>query len=383
MFMAILALLLGFVGHLIDSFERVEKSELTISRTAKIVLETVTPTLRVFRPRLGPTPGNKNWPLTIGNTLGSIVALAAVIALLWAVLKEQVEKFRISLLRNHVILLGFGQKAKLFLKSKSRPNDTPIVVLDTEASEKIKKKVHAAECLHYAGSSDAEITKQLKNCRIKHADKLIIATGSDTENLELHREIHESGLISGDGPKEIRLVVDDLGLHRQLEQSDQFMQSLGEKSGLRLFNYSKTSATLFLSRTNFSALAKGMKQNKVTLLVFGHSLHAIEFVAQFLRLSPAHGFAKPEIRWFVRNTQMLEKVLSRHYPPLAALARPGSKHSMTDKHTPLKWAVDLSVCEFDPNANCTDEAFLKESIGSLSSLTSIIVAEEEAEGEIT
>lgn len=364
---ACLAMLLSFVGNLQKNFTAIPEAEQTTERSIKIVLDTVPAAIKVFRTKIRSNPGSEGWLLTIAETLGALVAFAAILALLWAVLKEQIEKLRISFLRRHTVVLGFDKNARLFLKSKQRPRDRSVVVLDPIASGKIREKAHAADCFHYAGAKEAELRNQLTACRVKRSERIIISAGTDTENLELVKEISDSDATY---PPEVVVTIEDGKLHQQLEENDPFMQCFGTDTVVRLFNYAKTSAVDFLSRVNFSELATQQAQQSVSLLVFGTTAAAAETITHYLRMSPSLLTHKPQITWIVQSETDLKRMLSLNYPPLANLL------DAKGDGAPLTWALTLRVYELGEDTAPYSEPALVDLLQAIAPPTAIIVAED-------
>lgn len=364
---AVIALVLSFVGNLEKNFREMPLEEQNISRSAKIVLDTIPVAIKVFRPKPRNTPGTEGWLLTIAETLGSVVTFAAVLTVLWSILKEQVEKLRISTLRRHTILLGFDGRARLFMKSKQRPRDRAVVVVDPTASTKVREKAHAEGCLHYATTAEVELTKQLKACRAKRGTRIIISTGSDTVNLEYIKEIAEGDFTP---PKDVLMIIEDVKLHQQLEENDGFMQKLGEDTDLRMINPAKSAASDLLSRVNFNALALDCGQDRATLVVFGATNVAAEVVSHFLRVSPSVLPEAPKICWVVEEKAELQRLLSLDYAALAALV------SSPSPDTPLTWAISIEVLETGKDSALYDENKLGTFEHALTDATAVIVAED-------
>lgn len=364
---AFLALALSFVGNLHKNFETVAPQDQGFSRSAKIVLDTIPTAIKVFRPKPRSTPGTEGWVLTIAETLGSIVTFAAVLTVLWAVLKEQAEKLRISTLRHHTVLLGFDRRARMFMKSKQRSRDRAVVVVDPTASSKTREKAHAEGCLHYATTDEVELTKQLQACRASRAKRIIVSTGNDTANLEYIKEIAEGDLSP---PKDVLMIVQDVKLHHQLEENDAFMQKLGDGTVLRLVNPAKSAALDLITRVNFNALAQDQGQEGVTLVVIGTTNVAAEVVTHFLRVSPSTLSRKPRVCWLVEDRAELLRLLSLDYAPLAGLL------SMADATPPLAWAVSMEVFEAGPARAIYDETTIASFQSAIGQPSAIVVAED-------
>lgn len=364
---AILALVLSFIGNLQQNFAKAPTADRSPSENAKIVLDTIPAAIKVFRAKPRATAGSAGWVLTIAETLGALVTFSAVLALLWAVLKEQVEKFRISLMRRHTIVLGFGPQARLFLKSKQRPKESPVVVVDSTGSDKIRDKVHAENCLHYAASGEVELERQLNACAINRAQRLIITGQNDAETLEIAKSLTETDVPI---PNDVIVDIQDVSLHQNLEQSEVFMGSLG--TGLRLFNYPKAAAVDLLSRTNFSELAYAQQQQCVTLLLFGATPEAAEVLTHYMRSSPSLLKPRPKIVWIVQNRATLLKLLSLNYAPILELLN--SKVGTAA----LSWCCDLIVLETSDAAAPYDQSVLTHALAQMHvGATAIIVAEDE------
>jgi hypothetical protein len=364
---AFLALALSFFGNLQKNFDTVASEDRNLSRSAKIVLDTIPSAIKVFRPKPRKSPGTEGWILTIAETLGAVVTFVAVLTVLWSVLKEQVEKLRISMLRRHTILLGFDQRARLFMKSKQRPRDRAVVVVDPSASSKTREKAHAEGCLHFATTDEVELTKQLQACRATRAERIIVSTGTDTENLEYIKEIAEGELLP---PKDVLMIIEDVKLHHQLEENDTFMQKLGDGTVMRMINPAKSAAIDLMSRVNFNALALSQGQAGVTLVVFGTTNVAAEVVTHFLRVSPSVLSQRPKICWVVEDKAELQRMLSLDYAPLAALL------SSPLTGTPLVWAVSMEVFETGEDTALYDETKIASFQEELGKPTAVIVAED-------
>ena len=365
---AILALFLSFIGNVQKNFAAFPADDIRFGTAVKIVLDTVPAAIKVFSAKPRAIAGGEGWVLTIAETLGALVTFSAVLALLWVVLKEQVEKLRISLLRRHTIVLGFGTNAKLFLKSKQRPAGKAVVVIDPTASETIRDSVHAEGCLHFATTDATTLSKRLRACRIGRAERLIIATATDAENMALCAYLAESDLTSLD---DIVVDIRDVALHRQLSGNDGFMQSLG--AGLRLFNYAKAASVDLMSRTNFAKLAQMHNQQGVCLIIFGATVEAAETVTQYLRSAPSFLPVRPKIVWVVQERGTLEKLLSLSFAPLAELIGDDAQDGA------LAWCADVVVVEASEARAPYDTDVMAKVLAACDALpTALIVAEDEA-----
>ncbi|KIN69374.1 RyR domain-containing protein [Sulfitobacter donghicola] len=363
---ALAALTLSFLGNLTQNFAEAKGTPPSIGQSVKIVLDTIPEAIKVFRAKPRAIAGSGTWVLTIAETLGALVTFAAILALLGTVLKEQLEKLRISFASGHSLLLGFDTQARLFLKSKQRPRDKTVVVVDPNASEKIRDKAHAEGCLHYATTEETELRNQMRACRIGKAERVIISTGTDAGNLELIKGLADADITY---PKDVVVHISDVSLHQQLELNTDFMQSLGEQTSLRLFNYPKAAAVDLLSRTNFTELAVSQGQGRVSLLVFGATPEAAEIVTHYLRSSPSLLADKPQIVWVVEMQSQLSKMLSLNYPPLAKLI------DDKDGNPPLAWAADIIVHETGEATAPYDEANLQRALAKAEIPTAVIIAE--------
>lgn len=374
--LAIIALLLGFVGNVVNSFEKVDRQTLTTGMAAKVLLDSVPPSFSVFRPKIVSSPGTANWPLTLGRAIGSIVAFAAILTLLWVVLKEQVEKFRISVQSRHTLFIGFDKNARHFLKSKTRPQEKPVVVVDPDASEKTKNKVHASSCLYYPMSEAAGLVKSLSSCSVKKASSMVISTGEDDDNLGFVRELADSGILADSTIENVVLSVESKSLLDRLAASDTFMHSFGDAANINLFNYDRKAAVGLMERTAFAEHAVAQNQSRVRLVVFGQTDAAIETVIQYVKVSPVARFEKPLIDWVIEDREALIGKLSKRSAALANLIKAEKSSSKrAASKLPLSWAVEFKLHVLEENSNPASEEFLTGIASSnASALTSVIIA---------
>ncbi len=375
-FAVIIALVLGFVGHVQLAMANLPAEALTPQRIVKITLDSIPAAMRVFTPKLNPDPGGNGWLLTIGELVGALAAFAALLAVLATILAEFWERVWVSRLKDHSILIGLDNQAELFLDaSQDTDKPTPAVILDLETDEASRKRAHAQGAYHYAASDKRQIDQHLKSCAVSRARRLVISTGDDTRNLRIVRDIAESDALRTCTSLDVLVVVEEAYTYHHLAESDTFMKCLGKGGQLRLFSPASAAAADLFSKVNVTQLVHARDQTGPVLIVCGQDAAATEVVSRYLKVSPAVGLDLPQIHWLVRNRSQAMHDLFQRVPPLANLVR-----ETGDSDVPLAWVARVTMHEPAADEAVGDRVFLEKAIGK-DDVSAIVVTGFEAGAE--
>ena len=339
-FVAIAALVIGFVGTLQQTFESVDIKTASYGYLIKLVLDSIGLTYRVFLPKIAEIPGTSGWPLTIANVLGSSVTFAAVISICLSVFKQQIARLWMALLRGHSLVFGFDDIASAFTHSLPNKWGSRVVVVNSNRELDLTRQCQSARYFHVFQPLE-DMEKKAKSYALKRARRIIISTGNDAENLAVLEHVSQAMPKDKVGSLEIIVIVDNTRLLDYIERNDAIL-ALEKKLGkVIFFNPARQGGIDLVQRTPFIDLALDRQQKRVRLVVLGTADIAIESVLQFLKISPTVGLLRPQIDWFVENPEEFIGKLHNRNEVLGRMV--AGSFSAKAKDIPLNWAIKFNV----------------------------------------
>lgn len=357
---AFAALVTGFAGNLQHNLivsEYTESQGPYPSYLVKLIFDSLAITIRIFFPTLKVAAGTDSWLLTIARICGGLASFAATMVVLLALFKDEIEKFKIRLLKNHSIIVGYDPSSEKFATSLLDADHKDIVLVDIKPETETKMQCRSNGLL-YLPAAIGTLSRSLSAARIVHARSTIVNSGDDERNLTILEDVVDSRDMKSNEDLSVLVTIDSARLVDQLQRNDTLLELGGASTQIRFFNFARQTAIALMERTPLVDLALMRRQDRVHLVVLGHSDTAIECVLQFLRISPAIGLAKPRIDWIVEDVDEMIGALKERNEALGALAAAGCDDREPAAEQPLKWALDLKIHGLLPGVHIPDPALL-------------------------
>lgn len=357
---AFAALVTGFAGNLqhnLNVSEYTESQGPYASYLVKLVFDSLAITIRIFFPTLKVAAGTDSWLLTIARICGGLASFAATMVVLLALFKDEIEKFKIRLLKNHSIIVGYDPSSEKFATSLLDADHKDIVLVDIKPETETKMQCRSNGLL-YLPAAIGTLSRSLSAARIVHARSTIVNSGDDERNLTILEDVVDSRDMKSNEDLSVLVTIDSARLVDQLQRNDTLLELGGASTQIRFFNFARQTAIALMERTPLVDLALMRRQDRVHLVVLGHSDTAIECVLQFLRISPAIGLAKPRIDWIVEDVDEMVGALKERNEALGALAAASCDDRAPAADQPLNWALDLEIHGLLPGAHIPDPALL-------------------------
>lgn len=199
-FAAVLALLLGVLGH------RLQFGEVGNSPN---LLDSLYASLQLFVLQSDFGFGQKNWALEIARFLAPTVAAYAVILAGVVFLGEWV---KLLFARNHVVVCGLG-RAGMFFVSKFCHEGRTVIAIEQNGENGTAEICRGLGAVIVQG--DARYEGSLRKARVAKATQLIVTCSGDADNIQAAMQasavVAESGR-SANNPLCCHLHIDDLKL---------------------------------------------------------------------------------------------------------------------------------------------------------------------------
>ncbi|MCR9138573.1 MAG: RyR domain-containing protein [Alphaproteobacteria bacterium] len=342
---ALAAIVTGFAGNLEHNLNVSAYSESQgsyASYLVKLVFDSLAITVRIFFPTLKVAAGTDSWLLTIARLCGGLASFAATMAVLLALFRDEVEKFKIRFLKGHSIIVGYDPSSEKFATSLLDADHKDIVLVDIKADAEAKLQCRASGLLYMAASLGT-LNPSLSAARILDARSIVVNSGDDERNLTILEDIVESRGLKANEDLSVFVTIENARLVDQLQRNDTLLELGGASTQIRFFNFARQTAIALIERTPFVDLAMMRSQRRVHLVVLGHSDTAVECVLQFLRISPAIGLDKPRIDWIVEDVEEMLGVLKERNEALGALVEAGLDGRDAPADQPLAWALDIAM----------------------------------------
>lgn len=139
-------------------------------------------TLQLLALESGFVSGSIGWELQIARFLIPAVAAYTAVQALAIIFKEQIQMFRLRLMKNHVVICGLGEKG-LLLSNGFREKDEHVVVIEKDGNNGLLKQCKEQGTIILSGNAADPI--QLRRARVNKAKYLISVCGDDGANAEV------------------------------------------------------------------------------------------------------------------------------------------------------------------------------------------------------
>lgn len=210
--------------------------------------------------------------LNIARFVAPLISLIAILITMLQVFRKQWDRFKISILKNHIIIIGYGPIGKniaedLLAKKKK------ILVIDLNIDLNERGILQNSKCKRM--KADATDKKVLKKARVRHAEAVYILTESDSTQiqvcLELYQLVKERKRIKEDPLKCI------MHLSRQELMSTlknhKLVQNIKDSFILKVFNVHESNARDLFEEFPLDKDGISFKSKEfVQILIFGFDL---------------------------------------------------------------------------------------------------------------
>jgi hypothetical protein len=276
-------------------------------------------TLQLFTLESGSVSGALPWQLQVARLLAPAVAAYTAVRAIAIIFGEQLERLRIRLRRNHVVISGLGRKGLLLAKSLRERGDQ-VVLIEEDAENDLIGAARGYGALVLVG--DARDLQVLRRAGVRRARHLVALAGDDGANAEI--AVQARRLVEGRGwPLSCLVHVVDPQLCELLR-----MQEIGraDEKPLRLdfFNVFESGARALLSAHPALNVAGEGEPPRAHVVVVGLGQFGEHLVVRAARdWRAAHALAKDGLRVTIidqRARSLTESVCARH-PWLAGVCR--------------------------------------------------------------
>jgi voltage-gated potassium channel Kch len=220
----------------------------------------------------GDLSGHIPWELHIARFTAPLVPLSALIMTMLQIFREQLGRLRISMMRNHVVIIGFGTKGKSIMEDLLRKRRKILVIESDHNNPELGFIQHSKGRLRLGNATDKTV---LKKANITHAEMVYLLTGNDNTQIKACLEIYQ--LIKNSN----RTKEDPLNciMHLQKQEfmntlkSHNLVQNIEDAFALRIFNVYESSARDLFEENPPDGIGIPVNSNTVVqVLIFGFGL---------------------------------------------------------------------------------------------------------------
>lgn len=208
-----------------------------------------------------------------------LVTIGAVILALWEIFEKQWKRWRISRMKNHIVIIGLGTKGKnIMAESLEKEKKAKVLVIEKDPLNPHLASLKNRRCRHIIGSaSNIDI---LKKARINHAKQVHLMMGDDSQQVQtcvlIYDLIKEMNRDKGD-PLECNM---HLLKHEYLDilRKHRLVQNINDGLSLNVFNlYENSARELFQEhKPDRSGISEtSTKYVQLIILGFGHAGEAL------------------------------------------------------------------------------------------------------------
>lgn len=210
--------------------------------------------------------------LNIARFSAPMISLAAIMITILQIFRKQWERFKISLLKNHIVIIGYGTIGKNIAKDLLAKRKKILVIdLDIDINKKGSLKNSRCKIIN-ADASDITV---LKKARIKKADAVYILTDNDNTQINICLKIYH--LLEESKRKKVNPLNCIMHLNKQELMSTlknhKLVQNIKDSFILKVFNVHESNARDLFEE--FPLDKEGISLNSkefVQVLIFGFDL---------------------------------------------------------------------------------------------------------------
>ncbi len=212
------------------------------------------------------------WELHIARFTAPLVPLFAIIMTVLQIFREQLGRLKISMMRNHVVIIGFGSKGKNIMEGLLRKKKK-ILIIDSDGDIPGSGSMQYSKCRLLLG--DATDKTVLKKANVTHAEMVYILSGNDNTQikacLEIYQLIKESNR-SKEDPLNCIMHLQNQEFMNTLK-SHNLVQNVEDAFALRVFNVYESSARELFEESPPDGIGIPADSNTlVQIIIFGFGL---------------------------------------------------------------------------------------------------------------
>jgi voltage-gated potassium channel Kch len=229
-------------------------------------------TFQLYVLESGNLEGHIPLELNIARFTAPLVPLFALILTLLQIFRKQWEKLKISLMRKHIVIIGFGTKGKNIVEDLLR-KEKKILVIDSDHNNPQLDFIQHSKCrLMLGNATDTEV---LKKANITHAKMVYLLSGNDNTQikacLEIYQLVKESNR-SKEDPLNCIMHLQKQEFMNTLK-SHNLVQNIDDAFALRIFNVYESSARDLFEENPPDGIGIPANSNTlVQILIFGFGL---------------------------------------------------------------------------------------------------------------
>ncbi|MCC7265813.1 MAG: NAD-binding protein [Caulobacteraceae bacterium] len=271
---------------------------------------------------------------------GPVTVLIGVARLFWGVITEIWQGFRLSRMRDHVVIAGFGDRGRAIAAEAGRQ----VVAIDVAADEEGRAFVERQAGVWLVG--DARDPAVLRRAKAGRAHTVIAGAGDDIVNLKIAAAVES---LADEAPPrpDVRVMVSDPLIRRGLAEG-------AATRALDPLSVEDLAARTFADHARLHELCDLMGAPRLHVLLQGEGRLICALAGQILRTSVMPGLDRPRLTVMAEDPgRVIDQI---------RLAHPGAGE-----------AAELAPVALDPCTRLLDAA-TAETIAQAGPVTALVVA---------
>ena len=175
----LISIILGIIGF--QCYFKLNHSPYTIFRSIYC-------SLALFAFEGGDLSGVIPWELHIARISAPLTSISAFIIALFGIFSEQWNRLKISMKRDHVVIIGFGKKGKCIMDESISKGDE-IIIIENDPLNPNLGYIKPPRC--HLLKADATHKNTLKRAKISRAKAVYLMMGDDTQQINSCLHIYE------------------------------------------------------------------------------------------------------------------------------------------------------------------------------------------------
>ncbi len=281
----------------------------------------------------------KHWTLAIARLIGPAAIILGGARGVWGLVQYMRGRRRLRRGTGHTVVIGLGAKGRVRAADETA-GGARVVAIECEPDDAAEAFAGVHGVLLLAG--DGRDRAVWGRARIRHAGRIIIATGDDTRNLAIARM-----LADGSHAATIEASIDDPLIRRTLSAAD-------ADAGIEPFALGELAAHALCDAARFGEIADLKGQPCVHVVFLGLGPCGPALVAQVLRTSVMADHGQTRATVLCPRPDEARDALRLRYPEVLE-------------------AASFGFIEFDPAHRPLDDETLMRRVAQASPVTAVIV----------
>lgn len=265
------------------------------------------------------------WGLQIGRWLAPATMLSAILWLVFAWFRTQAALLWLRLRSPHLLIIGFGDTAKLLLSAQPRAPRDRIVVLVDSVGDAESRFAREHRLTLFVG--DLENPRNIAILSATQPARLVLATDSDALNLAVADLVSRAQERSG-GAMRCDVNVANDALRRSIARTI-------AARGIDVTDLGKLSFREFCSALDIAALACVDGGRRVHCLVMGLTAQTLDLLPELMQAAVAAGISQVKLTLTHPDPGELRRALGLSMPGLMISAQIDCVRAPEDD--PLAW----------------------------------------------